>query len=78
MKCANPACGGELFKVRVLPKEENLTVELTCAKCGKVVKAWMTNEQLKVLNRQMLAVNSQIGRLADIVEKENKKPWWRR
>ena len=62
----------------MLPKEETLSVELTCAKCGKIIKAWMTNEQLKTLNKQMFAIQDQMGRLTDIVEMEGKKPWWGR
>ena len=59
MKCSNPACNHELFKVTVEKKFLRLNVEklpfgrlpitLVCAKCGKPVKAWVTNEQLKQL-----------------------------
>lgn len=87
MKCANPACDGELFKARVLPKEDNLSMELTCAKCGKKVKAWVTNDQLKALNGQVASLHDDLTRLSRNIDSFTnllmmkpltKKHWWQR
>ena len=55
MKCPNPACGRDIFKVRVVHKQiikdlPMLPVELTCTHCNRKVKAWVTNQNLKDLH----------------------------
>ena len=53
MECPNPACRGEIFKVRVAWKQRMkelpmfLPVYLNCAKCGRQIKAYVLNEHLK-------------------------------
>jgi len=53
MQCPNPACKRDLFKVRVAWKVRIkelpmfLPVELTCAHCGRKIKAYVLNENLK-------------------------------
>ncbi len=54
MKCPNPACGRDIFKVRVAHKQmikdlPMLPVELACAHCDRKIKAWITNQNLKDL-----------------------------
>jgi len=53
MQCPNPVCKRELFKVRVIWKQRIkdlpmlLPVELTCAHCGRKIKAYVLNENLR-------------------------------
>jgi len=53
MQCPNPACKRELFKVKVVWKQRIkdlpmlLPVELTCAHCGRKIKAYVLNENLR-------------------------------
>lgn len=61
MFCPNPACANETFKVRVARKQiikeiPMLPVELTCAKCGRRIKAWIINDQLKEIYGNLVAL----------------------
>jgi|GEM_PF-3667228 len=53
MQCPNPACKRDLFKVRVVWKQRVkdvpmlLPVELACAHCGRKIKAYVLNENLR-------------------------------
>lgn len=53
MQCPNPACKRELFKVRVVWKQRVkelpmlLPVELACAHCGRKIRAYVLNENLR-------------------------------
>ena len=90
MKCPNPACGGETFKVRVVWKQrirefpEFLPVELTCIHCGRKIKACVLNENLRDLVRAMNILGEKQSLISLILSeiksilKERSKPWWRR
>ena len=61
MNCPNPACRNETFKARVARKHyikeiPMLPVELTCAKCGRRIKAWVINDQLKEIYSNLRAL----------------------
>lgn len=53
MQCPNPACRRELFTARVVWKQRVkelpmlLPVELTCAHCGRRIKVYLLNENLR-------------------------------
>ena len=53
MQCPNPACKKDLFRVKVAWKQRIkdlpmlLPVELACAHCGRKIKAYVLNENLR-------------------------------
>ncbi len=53
MQCPNPACKRKLFMLRVVWKQRIkdlpmlLPVEATCAHCGRKIKTYMLNENLR-------------------------------
>ena len=57
MKCSNPACTSEKFLLqvehRLVEQPDRLPVKATCAHCGKPVKAYITNTQMKDLMQWM-------------------------
>ena len=86
MRCNNPACRNETFKVSVehrqVDKEhiDRLPVRLHCAKCGKPAKAWITNLQMKELialhGGQLTAMKS-LALSFEYLAKVKRKPWWK-
>lgn len=89
MKCSNPACSRELFKVQVERRRidpmrpEELPVRLTCAHCGKQVKAWITNEQMRQIINLLNELNTEIeflrrlDKTARVELTVEHKPWWK-
>ena len=87
MKCSNPACGKETFTVTVQHKlidpehPDRLPVKLFCRHCGKPVKAWITNEQMKQLlvkySSLASAYEALAARIYVTVKLKPKKPWWK-
>lgn len=85
MKCRN--CQGELYRVQIktrdmkqlyernpkMAQDAGFSVILTCAKCGHIVKAWIVNEQLKVLIKTNEALTLGIRKLIQLSEKEPKR-----
>ncbi len=86
MKCSNPACEHEEFKVTVQHKSidrdhpDRLPVKLVCAKCRKPVKVWITNEQMKEMlrtqNRLVKSFSALVSSFDSYVEWST-KPWWK-
>lgn len=86
MNCPNPACKNEAFKVRVARKHyiaeiPMLPVELTCAKCGRRIKAWIINPQLKEIygNLHTLLEGQKMmyERLEEVLEPEARKGFFK-
>ena len=86
MKCSNPACDSERFNVTVQHKSldrdhpDRMPVKLTCAKCKKPVKAWITNEQMKEMLNKFYALVRAYDSLVRVfahLEKKSEKPWWK-
>ena len=82
MQCSNPACKHELFSVILEHSEAKkiaagrLPVKLTCAKCGKPVRAYISNEQmLNVTKLMQLHANNLARILLVLNDVLNKKPW---
>ena len=73
MNCPNPACKSELFKVNVAWKHrmkefpQFVPVSITCARCGRHIKAYMVHKDMK-------AVISRLdGIMTLLLEREDKE-----
>ena len=90
MKCPNPACGRDLFKVRVVWKQKIkglphfLPVALECAHCHRQIKAYVLNEDVREMVRVLSEMESvcnetrsMINNLIGKIERDLKKPWWK-
>lgn len=73
MNCPNPACGRDLFKVRVMRKETikgipMLPVELICAHCEHKIKVWVTNQNLKDIESYLDDILKKLKSITEISE----------
>jgi len=94
IKCRNPSCGGEVFKVEVESKKQEVQVKsgilsvpvtLVCAKCGQKVQTYVVNNQLrevvKAINSHDEKLTAFINAMNEVFERaiaEQSEPFWKR
>lgn len=71
MKCPNEACNSELFKVNIAWEHRIdelpgfLPVNVNCAKCGHMVKAYVINKDLREIAGQVKVLNTMVTELLE-------------
>jgi len=94
IKCRNPACDSDVFKVEVESKKQeaqvksgilSVPVTLVCAKCGQKVQTYVVNNQLREVVK---AINSHDAKLTSFInamneaferaQQERTEPFWKR
>ena len=76
MKCPNPACKHELFKVNVAWKERLkefpafVPVSVNCAKCGRQIQAYMTHKDMKAILTKLVGIEKIMFELLSVLEEK--------
>ena len=83
MKCPNPACRRELFKVLVVWKQKIkelphfLPVSLECAHCHRKIKAYVLNEDVRNMVKILNEIGKNVNKIVLNIECVPEKPWWK-